>query len=280
MKVKSVLLTTKSRCREAFALSLKIKAWLETQGVSVDLPAMPFDEKKFQPGIPAADMIIVLGGDGTILSQARSLLNLEVPFLGVNLGKVGFMADVSPHSWREQLSRIIENKVQISNRVVIGFELFRNDELIKYGQAINEIVINRGQLARLINVELDLPGGVKQSVRSDGIIFSTPTGSTAYSVSAGGPLVHPDLEVFLITPICPFLHDFRPLVLSSCETIYAGIAGKHSDAYLTIDGQDGIKVKSGDSLKVFRYEKDFKAVVCPEHSFTAKLVAKRFLKRR
>ncbi|MCA1743816.1 MAG: NAD(+)/NADH kinase, partial [Desulfovibrionales bacterium] len=257
-----------------------IRAWLEIQGIKVDLPAMNFDEKNFHSGTPVADMIIVLGGDGTILSQARILLDFEVPFLGVNLGKVGFMADVSPHSWREQLSKIIENKIEVSNRVVIGFELFRSDELIKHGLAINEIVINRGQMARLISVDLDLPGGVRQCVRSDGIIFSTPTGSTAYSVSAGGPLVHPDLEVFVITPICPFLHDFRPLVLSSGETIYAGIAGKHSDAYLTVDGQEGFKVKPGDSLKIFRYEKDFKAVVCPEQSFTAKLVAKRFLKRR
>lgn len=280
MKVKSVLLTTKNRCREAFALSLKIKAWLEAQEIKVELPAVSLDDRESHCGTSRADLIIVLGGDGTILSQARSLLDLEIPFLGVNLGQVGFMADISPHSWVKQLSKIINNEVQVSRRVVIGFELFRNNELIKNGQAINEIVINRGQMARLISVELDLPGGVKQCVRSDGIIFSTPTGSTAYSVSAGGPLVHPDLEVFLITPICPFLHDFRPLVLSSSETLYAGIAGKHSDAYLTVDGQEGFRVKPGDSLKIFRYEKDFKAVICPEHSFTAKLVAKRFLKRR
>ncbi len=280
MKISSVILATKNESREASALAVEIEAWLDEQGVSVYMPLGSADEFKPGSAASASDLIIILGGDGTILSRARNMLELEIPFLGINLGRVGFMADISPLGWKEQLAGIFAASLSISRRVVLGYELMREEKTIKKGCAINEVVLNRGELARLITVGLDLPGGVRQDIRSDGIIFSTPTGSTAYSVSAGGPLVHPDLEVMIITSICPFLHDFNSLVLPSSETAMVSIAESDTEAYLTIDGQLGTRLMAGDRIRILRHDRDFKVLCSPVHSFTSKLAAKGFLSRR
>ncbi len=280
MKISSVILTTKKSSKEASALGQKVRKWLEDQGILViSFQGLP-DHLKPEPSKPVPDLIIVLGGDGTILSRARNLLDLGVPFLGINLGQVGFMAEISPLSWQDQLAGIISGNMSISQRVVLSYILTRDEKIIEQGCAINEVVINRGELARLINLKLELPGGVSQEVRADGVIFSTPTGSTAYSVSAGGPLVHPDLEVMIITPICPFLHDFKSLVLPSKETVYAGIAQSDADCFLTVDGQLGVRLRPGDRIQISRHPRDFKVLCVPVQSFISKLVAKRFLKRR
>ncbi|WP_051617445.1 NAD(+)/NADH kinase [Desulfonatronovibrio hydrogenovorans] len=279
MTITSVILTTKNRSREAFALSLKIRAWLEENGIRVDLPSKELESCSDQSR-QRADLIIVLGGDGTILSQARTMLDMDIPFIGVNLGKVGFLAEISPVSWKEQLAEVLSGSSHVSERVVLGYELISDDKVAARGCAINEIVVNRGEMARLICVELDLPGKVRQSIRSDGMIFSTPTGSTAYSVSAGGPLVHPDLDAMIITPICPFLHDFKPVVLPCSEPVLTWVSGAEADAYVTVDGQAGFRFKQGDRLRISRYNKDFKLLSYSGHTFMSKLVAKRFIKRR
>lgn len=280
MKISSVAIATKKDSQKALALCEDISSWLEGRGTAVRLSSGTPDDLRPGPGKESPDLIIILGGDGTILSRARKLLDLGVPFLGVNLGQVGFMAEVSPDSWKDQMERIMTHGPCLSPRVVLGYELGRDGEIIEKGCAINELAISRGHLARLITVDMELPGGVRQEVRSDGIIFSTPTGSTAYSVSAGGPLVHPELEVLIITPICPFLHDFKPLVLPSGQTIFAGIPGSGTEAWMTVDGQVGIRLSPGDRLRIFRYARDFNILCDPLENFVSKLAAKGFIKRR
>ncbi len=278
MKINSVLITTKKKSSEAFERSLEIKAWLEDQGVDVLHSDGYVEHSCWKPDVPYPDLIIILGGDGTILSQARKLLDLDIPLLGVNLGKVGFMAEISLHSWKDQLASLISQGMSVSKRVVLGYELVKDDRVVEQGCAINEVVINRGELARLITVNLELPGSVMQRIRADGIIVATPTGSTAYSVSAGGPLVHPDLEAMIITCICPFLSDFKPLVLPSTQTVTAWIGPGETDAFLTVDGQSGFRLTPGDRVRIFRHPRDFKVLFSPQHSFASKLVAKCFLR--
>ncbi|MFW6005776.1 MAG: NAD(+)/NADH kinase, partial [Desulfonatronovibrionaceae bacterium] len=203
-----------------------------------------------------------------------------IPFLGVNLGQVGFMADISPHSWKDQLAALLGARLEISRRMVLKYQLIRGEEVVETGPAVNEVVINRGQMARLINIQLFLPGGVRQDVRCDGMIFSSPTGSTAYCVSAGGPLVHQDMQAMIVTPICPFLHDFRPLVLKADSVLEAGLPSADAEAFVTVDGQVGFEIRKKDRLRVSRNPRDLTFVTCPDHSFISKLVAKRFLKRR
>lgn len=280
MKINSVILATKKGSKEALALSREVKTWLEEKEILVRRPEEFSEDFTPEQGKPFPDLIIVLGGDGTILSRARSLLNLEIPFLGLNLGQVGFMTEISPDSWRAQLTEIIAGNMMISKRIVLNYELTRGQKIVDKGCAINEVVINRGELARLINVRLDLPGGAKQEVRADGMIFSTPTGSTAYSVSAGGPLVHPEIEVIIITPICPFLHDFKSLVLPCSDTIFASVDQSESESFLTVDGQLGFKLRPGDMIRISRHARDFKVLCTPAQNFISKLVTKRFLKRR
>ena len=280
MKISSVILTIKNNSKQALALSLEIKAWLEEQGILISHQPGSTGDVRPDSGDPAPGLIIILGGDGTILSRARNLLDLEIPFLGINLGKVGFMTEISPHSWRDELTGMISGDAIVSQRMVLGYEIIRQGESVEKGCAINEVVVNRAEMARLITVGLDLPGKVRQDIRSDGIIFSTPTGSTAYSVSAGGPLVHPDLEVMIITPICPFLHDFSPLVLPCTETVFACIAEPDSDAFLTVDGQLGFRLVPGDFVRISRHARDFKLLCSPSQSFASKLVDKGFLRRK
>ena len=280
MKVGSVVITTKKKSPEASRLSLEIKAWLEEQGIMVRMvPAPDFFAAK-EPGMPEPDLIVVLGGDGTILSHARKMMHTQVPFLGVNMGKVGFMAETSPLTWKKDMSMALNGELAISRRTVLKYELIKDREIIEKGCAINEVVINRGELARLITVELNLPGGSRQNVRSDGVIFSTPTGSTAYCVSAGGPLVHPDLEAIVITSICPFLHDFKPLVLPASQTIDAGIAWTDSEAFVTVDVQLGIRLMPEHRIRISRHERDFMVLCKPGHGFVSRLEAKGFLQRR
>ncbi|MFP4109066.1 MAG: NAD(+)/NADH kinase [Desulfonatronovibrio sp.] len=279
MKINSVILTTKNRSCEAEALAHEIKTWLKARGVKVCQCAELPERREWEEDESfAADLIIILGGDGTILNQARNMLWLDIPFLGLNLGKVGFMADISRDLWKEQLATVLEQDLQVCKRMVLGYELIRQGALLEKGCAINEVVINRGELARLITLELELPGASKQTIRSDGLIFSTPTGSTAYSVSAGGPLVHPDLEAIIITAICPFLYDFKPLVLPAIQTVTADISKSDADAYLTVDGQSGFKLVAGDRVRVFRNHLDFKVLRCPDTNFASKLVNKGFLR--
>lgn len=278
MQISSVILTTKNRSCEADALAYEIKGWLEARRIKVRHNTEFYEAHEPQSGRPFADLIIILGGDGTILNQARNLLWLDIPFLGLNLGKVGFMADISRRLWKEQLVTVLEGDLPVSRRVVLGYELLRQGNVFEKGCAINEVVINRGELARLITLDLELPGASKQTIRSDGLIFSTPTGSTAYSVSAGGPLVHPDLEAMIITAICPFLYDFKPLVLPAARTVTAEISKSDADAYLTVDGQSGFKLVAGDRIRIYRHPLDFKVLRNPAASFASKLISKGFLK--
>ncbi len=278
MKISSIILTIKNKSCEAQALAHEIRTWLEARGIEVRHSAELHDGRELQSGKHSADLIVILGGDGTILNQARNLLWLDIPFLGLNLGKVGFMADISRHSWKDQLENVLEQDFPVSTRVVLGYELVRQGNVFEKGCAINEVVINRGELARLITVDLKLPGAPKQTIRSDGLIFSTPTGSTAYSVSAGGPLVHPDLEAMIITAICPFLYDFKPLVLPAAEKAAVDINKSEAEAYLTVDGQSGFKLVAGDRIRFFRNPLDFKVLRNPAASFASKLITKGFLK--
>ena len=278
MKINSVLITTKKRSSEAYELSLEIKAWFEEQGVDVLQSEGNVEHSGWKPDVPCPDLIIILGGDGTILSQARMLLDLDTPILGVNLGKLGFMAEISRHLWKDQLAALMSRGLSVSRRVVLRYELVKDDLVVEQGCAINEVVINRGELARLITVNLELPGSVMQKIRADGLIVATPTGSTAYSVSAGGPLVHPDLEAMIITCICPFLSDFKPLVLPSTQSVTAWIGPDETEAFLTVDGQSGFRLSPGDRVRIFRHPRDFKVLFSPQHSFASKLVAKCFLR--
>ncbi|MBT8763796.1 NAD(+)/NADH kinase [Desulfohalobiaceae bacterium Ax17] len=276
---KNIVIITKAQNKDALSLALQIEAWLMARNLKSWTLDNQVQSTIIDIGSLKPDLILVLGGDGTILSVARKITTSDVPFLGVNLGQVGFLAEISPVNWQEQLEIILGGTYRISERLVLSFKVIRQGKVFKEGQAINDLVVHRGGLARLINLDLTLGSQKFGHLRADGIIFATPTGSTAYSVSAGGPLVYPELDAFVVTPICPFLQNFRPLVLPGRERARIYIQDIDPEIMLTVDGQAGYSLNFGDVVEIEKSEKRFKLISPENVDFVQKLVERKFLNR-
>ncbi len=260
-------------------MAQEIRAWLESKHCNTCRADFPYENDIERLSWDRVDLILVLGGDGTMLSVVRTLLDNQVPFLGVNLGKVGFLAEVSPLTWKEQLNMVLESGGRISHRVVLEYSIFRRGRKRDTGVAVNELVVSRGELARIISLDLESYQGALESIRADGLIVSTPTGSTAYCISAGGPLVHPEMQAMILTPVCVFLHDFKPLVMPASESFLLRIGDSTQEAYLTVDGQSGFVLNPGDELRVKRYNIDLQLLMCRDEGFITKLRYKKFFIR-
>jgi NAD+ kinase len=201
--------------------------------------------------LPArTDLLIVLGGDGTLLAAARLAAERGVPILPVNLGGLGFLTTVSQEEMYPVLDEIFEGKNRVSDRVMLEAEVVREGKVIRRQIALNDAVLNKAALARIMDLELRVNGEYVTTYKADGLILSTPTGSTAYSLSAGGPIVYPLVEAFVVTPICPHTLTNRPLVIPDAATIEVNCQAGDHGATLTLDGQVGIEVGPGDRVVV------------------------------
>jgi len=207
-----------------------------------------------------ADFVVVLGGDGAILSTARRLGRNQLPVLGVNHGKFGFLAELSPAQLRERLDDVLAGNYRISSRMRLWCSLLRGDEKIAEHAALNDAVISRGALSRLVTLGLMVDGTRATTYNGDGVIVATPTGSTAHSLSAGGPVVDPGLEAFVITPICPHTLTNRPVVLPARNRIELLADSTPVDVGLTIDGQVYQPIARGDRLVIQRAASDFQLI--------------------
>lgn len=200
-----------------------------------------------------ADLAIVLGGDGTMLSAARQLARHGVPLVGVNQGRLGFMTDISRHEMLSSLDDLLGGKFAPENRMLLDAEVSRNDEKIAANLALNEVVVDKGAIGRLIEFELSIDGKFVYSLRSDGLIVSTPTGSTAYALSSGGPIVHPSVAGIALVPLCPHALTNRPIVVSDHSEIEVHIV-RASDSRVYFDGQVTFDLRPGDRLRIRRSE--------------------------
>jgi NAD+ kinase len=194
------------------------------------------------------DLLIVLGGDGTLLSAARLAVDRGVPILAVNLGGLGFLTTVSQDELFSILDEIFANKHRISERVMLASEVVRGGSITRQQMALNDAVLNKEAVARIMDLELRVDGEYVTTYKADGLIVSTPTGSTAYSLSAGGPVVYPIVDAFVITPICPHTLTNRPIVIPDSVTIEIGFESGENSAFLTLDGQVGIELSQGDRV--------------------------------
>lgn len=278
--MESVLLVIKEGNSEARELAGEISSFLAERGCRADCREHRVDA----PEAPATvsdgyGLILVLGGDGTLISVARRMHPLGAPLLGLNLGQVGFLAELSRENWRRRLERVLRGEFRVSRRLLLTYHVRRDGREAARGVAVNDIVISRGSLARLIRLGMYFDGEPVTSMRSDGVIISTPTGSTAYSVSAGGPLLHPEMEAFGVTPICPFLNGFKPMVLPSDKPLSVEIEcdAPRSEIYLTEDGQDVVALASGDLVTVERCAHRLPLAQVGGGSFFSRLIAKGFL---
>jgi NAD+ kinase len=197
-----------------------------------------------------SDLLIVLGGDGTLLSAARLAADRKVPILAVNLGGLGFLTTVSQDELYLILDEIFSNKHRVSERVMLEAEIVRGGSVVRRQIALNDAVLNKAALARIMDLELHVDGEYVTTYKADGLILSTPTGSTAYSLAAGGPIVYPIVEAFVVTPICPHTLTNRPLVIPDSAVVEIDFQAGDDAVFLTLDGQIGIELVRGDRIVV------------------------------
>ncbi|MBZ5513545.1 MAG: NAD(+)/NADH kinase [Acidobacteriia bacterium] len=203
--------------------------------------------------MPASvDLLVVLGGDGTLLAAARALNRKPVPILAVNLGGLGFLTVITREEVYATLERVLAGELHTERRVQIEGELVRADEVISSFLALNDVVLNKGAIARILDFDVLVNGRFISTYKSDGLIVSTPTGSTAYSLAAGGPIVAPSVEAFIVTPICAHTLTHRPLVLPDTAQIEVVVKSQREAAYLTVDGQVGLAAHSDDTVRLHK----------------------------
>ena len=198
------------------------------------------------------DLVVVLGGDGTFLSAARAMAATDVPLLGVNLGSLGFLTEVPLPALYPALEAISQGRGTIESRSLIQCTLFRGTENLGSSQVLNDVVLNKTAMARLNNYDLSVDKVFVSSYRADGMIVATPTGSTAYSLSAGGPVLVPTVDAFVITPVSPHSLTHRPLVVPDSAEIEIVLKGNAEEAYLSLDGQPGLALRDGDRVRCSR----------------------------
>ena len=248
--MKAILFVNSKKPR-ARSLGKEIAEELESRNFTADMYS--FGEKTVFPAGKAYDLALSLGGDGTVLYAARAMSPLSTPVFPINLGTFGFIAGVQPSEWQEVFDRWLNGKAAFSRRIMLETRVEREGKDVFLGSCLNDVIISSSGASRLINLRLssgDAMAALKLgSYRSDALIISTPTGSTAYSAAAGGPIVDPELEAIILSPVCPFTLTHRPMVLSANETVIVEVDEKQrSGIMLTLDGQVTEKLKGGDKV--------------------------------
>lgn len=244
-------------------LSKDIISWLEDHQMQAFYLSDEFIHmrdliKKEEERLSKVDFFIVLGGDGTLLNAAQVFYAYDVPLIGINFGNLGFLTSFEKNNMYEGMSHIINGDYRVEERMTLDVSLIRNDKTIGVYNAINDAVVSKNALARMFTMEISINESVIDRYPADGLILATPTGSTAYSLSAGGPIVEPSMQAILLTPICAHNLFSRPMVVNPCETISVRVKQATSDITLTIDGQIGVDVKDNDQIVVAKSERHIK----------------------
>ncbi len=211
--------------------------------------AKTWDTPALRSFIDKVDLIVVLGGDGSTLRAARVAAPHNVPVTSVNMGRLGFLSEMTPNNWREALLRMLQGEHWLEERIMIRAEAHRNGDNLGQHDALNDVVVGRGTLARIVRLETRVDGSPLTTYACDGLIVATPTGSTAYALAAGGPILPPTLKNFVLVPIAPHLSLDKPVVLSQGSTVEVIVHTDHQ-AILTADGQNEIVLKDGDRVSV------------------------------
>lgn len=255
--------------------------WLEERGQDAVLDedtailagaGSPY-KKSEVPGI--SDLVVVLGGDGTLLSVARLVGDRDVPLLAVNLGSLGFLSEVTLDELFPVMEVVLKREYTIEERTMLQAYVHRQGEKIARYKVLNDVVIHKGTLARIIELETHIEDFYLTTYRADGLIISTPTGSTAYSLAAGGPIIHPSLSAVILNPICPFALAQRPIVIpDTLGTIRVTLLTENEDVFLTLDGQVGFSLRYRDSVEVRKAKNTIRLIKSPYKNYFEVLRAK------
>ncbi|OGW51549.1 MAG: NAD(+) kinase [Nitrospirae bacterium RBG_19FT_COMBO_42_15] len=271
--MKKIGIIIKPRKPEAKDVLNKLITWLESHKIEavldVDTANIVNIKSKYQKSQIASlvDMIIVLGGDGTLLGVARLTIEKGIPILGVNLGGLGFLTEVTLDELYPTLEKVINGEFIIDERMMLMTHIHRQGETLAQSPVLNDIVINHGIVARMIILDIFVNSQFVTSLRGDGLIISTPTGSTAYSLSAGGPIIHPTVSAIMLTPVCPHTLTNRPIVIPSNVKIEAILKTEDEGAMVTFDGQVGFSLKKEDIVEVHSAEARIKLIRSPEKNY-------------
>jgi NAD+ kinase len=235
---------------------VQVAGWLRRNGyaITADAATLEFcpdcehvDRENLASAEP--DFVIVLGGDGTLLSTARNVARAGIPILGVNLGSLGFLTEVKQEEIEQALALVDAGSCEVSPRPMLHCQLQRDGKCVATYEALNEVVLNQSAVARITDFEVRVDGNFVANYKADGVIISTPTGSTAYSLAAGGPILSPDVPAFVITPVASHALTNRPLVVNDTAVIEARILVTREQAYLTVDGQIGMQLAECDIVR-------------------------------
>jgi NAD+ kinase len=217
--------------------------------------------------VDKADLVLVLGGDGTLLSAARMVEERGVPILGINMGGLGFLTEVGGEHLFKTLERVFAKDFYIEERLMLRARLDRRGARIAQATVLNDVVVTKGELSRMIAMRIEIDGRFVTSLRGDGLILSTPTGSTAYSMSAGGPIVSPAVNALVITPICPHTLTHRPLLVPGTATLAVTLTSHDKGAMVTFDGQAGVAMREGDTVTIKPSQHKTRLIRFPERTY-------------
>ncbi|THB67922.1 MAG: NAD(+)/NADH kinase [Spirochaetaceae bacterium] len=271
--VTSVLVMVNSHKPQAEPVVKDIDSRLSALGINVLVAG--FENGLMSGALPHADLAISLGGDGTVLYCARKLAGSGIPIMPVNLGTFGFITEITATEWYEEFSAYMSGQVSSGQRLMLEVKLFREDRLVCSNIGLNDVVITGAGISNLISVAVSLGSGDLGRYRADGVLIATPTGSTAYSMAAGGPVLCPEMQAIILNPICPFTLSHRPIVLPPEEKISITVdQQQRSELILTVDGQTVVQLQTGDRLEVERSVRSIGIVRSSSRSFYDVLRAK------
>ncbi len=277
--MKSIGFVVNPHKEDALRLAAELVLWLGERGVAALVehePARGIGREDIGATLEAVsetDMVVVLGGDGSILRAARVAGPKGTPILGVHFGQYGFITEIHPPDVIPALTKVLEGDFKISERMMFTAKLIRGDEELLTAPAMNDVVVSKGPLSRLLTLHTFINDRFITTYAADGIIIATPTGSTGYSLSAGGPVVHPSVQIAIVTPICPHTLNARSLVVPDTEAIQivGECTGIEDDMTLTVDGQAGYKMLCSDKVDVRRADYSARIVYWDKLSFYDKL---------
>jgi NAD+ kinase len=262
-----VAIVCKSQKEELSRLLPELIGWLRQRGFE---PLLDLEGGQYTTAAPAVDrtempswaphLVIVLGGDGTLLAVSRAFAAAGTPILSVNLGFLGFLTEVRLADLYSTLESWCKGCHDLDERVMLHAELWRDGAVLKSFEALNEIVVSKGDIARMGNFAVELDGKSVAKFRADGVIVSTPTGSTAYTLAANGPILTPDVDALVVTPICPHLLTLRPIVVRGDAALTVRVEGVPNLALLTVDGQRAVEMQRGDEVRCHRSKYTIKLV--------------------
>lgn len=257
MEIRKVGIVCKKDSNAALEMSRELLLWLAERGIAAEVGTIVDD----------MDLLIILGGDGTLLHVADQASRLHVPVVGVNLGDLGFLTEVAVSERYAVLEGILAGQVVVEKRLMLKARVHCGGKAADWRYALNDVVVSKGSADRLARLSTWADQEYITTYRADGLIFSTPTGSTAYNLSAGGPIVNPALQAILVTPICPFMLESRPVLLPAAVCLTTRLAEQANEVKVIVDGQPAWEMSASDTLEVVASERPLRLICSPQKDY-------------